>query len=244
MKENIYDTPSFFEKYSEMLRSKQGLKGAGEWPALEKMLPDFCGKRVLDLGCGYGWHCQYAASKGATKVIGIDLSEKMLQEAAQLNNSDVIEYYQSGIEDFDYPNESFDVVISSLALHYIENLDEIFQRIYRTLLPGGLLIFTIEHPIFTAYGSEDWFYNEDGVPLHWPVDHYFTEGYRETRFLGEKVIKYHHTLTTLLQGLIQNGFTIKDVMEPQPTEEMLQTIPGMKEELRRPMMIILSALKN
>ena len=66
MKENVYDTPSFFEKYSEMLRSKEGLKGAGEWPTLEKMLPDFKGKQVLDLGCGYGWHCLYASHRNGT----------------------------------------------------------------------------------------------------------------------------------------------------------------------------------
>lgn len=244
MKENVYDTPSFFEKYSEMLRSKEGLKGAGEWPTLEKMLPDFKGKQVLDLGCGYGWHCLYAASKGAAKVVGIDLSEKMLQEAERLKDSDVIEYLRFSIEDFHYPKESFDIVICSLALHYIENLNEVFHRVHRTLLPGGTFIFTIEHPIFTASGSQDWFYNEKEEPLHWPVDHYFIEGRRETHFLGEQVVKYHHTLTTLLHGLIQNGFCIQDVIEPQPTEEMLQTIPGMKEELRRPMMIIISAVKS
>ena len=99
MKENVYDKESFFEKYGEMLRSKEGLKGAGEWPTLEKILPDFEGKRTLDLGCGYGWHCMYAASKGASHVVGIDLSEKMLQEAEKKKESDKIEYHRIGIED-------------------------------------------------------------------------------------------------------------------------------------------------
>ena len=65
MKENSYDNPIFFQKYSQMLRSTQGLEGAGEWRELQKLLPDFAGKRVLDLGCGYGWHCGYAAGHGA-----------------------------------------------------------------------------------------------------------------------------------------------------------------------------------
>ena len=86
MKENKYDDPVFFEKYSQMERSKKGLKGAGEWSELEKLLPDFRGKKVLDLGCGYGWHCRYAAEHGALSVLGTDLSEKMLGRARQINS--------------------------------------------------------------------------------------------------------------------------------------------------------------
>lgn len=54
MKENKYDDEVFFEKYSQMDRSKEGLAGAGEWETLKELIPDFTGKRMLDLGCGYG----------------------------------------------------------------------------------------------------------------------------------------------------------------------------------------------
>lgn len=244
MKENVYDNPSFFEKYGGMSRSKEGLKGAGEWPALEKLLPAFEGKRVLDLGCGYGWHCLYAASRGASKVVGIDLSAKMLEEAARRNSGETVEYRRMGIEDFDYPPESYDVVISSLAFHYLKELQEVFGKVNRTLAAGGAFVFTMEHPVFTAYGSQDWSRDAEGNALHWPVDRYFEEGRREACFLGEKVVKYHHTLTSLLQGLLQAGFTIRAVVEPQPTPAMLEDIPSMKEELRRPMMIAFSTVKG
>ncbi len=81
MKQNIYDTEKFFTKYSQMSRSVNGLAGAGEWKTLEKMLPNFRGKKVLDLGCGYGWHCEYAYEHGAAAVTGVDISEKMLAVA-------------------------------------------------------------------------------------------------------------------------------------------------------------------
>lgn len=73
---NPYDNESFFEKYSQMSRSQKGLAGAGEWHILEKMLPDFQNARVLDLGCGYGWHASYAVRHGADSVTAIDISEK------------------------------------------------------------------------------------------------------------------------------------------------------------------------
>ena len=79
MKENKYDDDIFFQKYSQMSRSQQGLAGAGEWETLRKLLPDFKDKRVLDLGCGYGWHCIYAMEHGASSVVGVDISHKMLE---------------------------------------------------------------------------------------------------------------------------------------------------------------------
>lgn len=80
---NIYNNEKFFESYSQMTRSQQGLDGAGEWQTLKRLLPDFKKKRVLDLGCGYGWHCLYAAEHGAASVIGVDISEKMLEVACK-----------------------------------------------------------------------------------------------------------------------------------------------------------------
>ena len=76
MKENKYDDPGFFKKYSQMIRSKEGLKGAGEWYLFREMMPDFSDKKVLDLGCGYGWHCLYAVQNGAKSVLGTDISPK------------------------------------------------------------------------------------------------------------------------------------------------------------------------
>ena len=115
MKENKYDNEEFFLKYSQMDRSKRGLKGAGEWSELQKVLPDFASKRVLDLGCGYGWHCIYAAEHGAESVTGIDISEKMLETAGEKNSHEKIRYRRCAMEDLDFPKESFDVVIDAFG---------------------------------------------------------------------------------------------------------------------------------
>lgn len=243
MKENRYNDSTFFEKYSQMSRSTQGLSGAGEWKTLKPLLPDFRGKTVLDLGCGYGWHCIYAAEHAADKVIGIDISEKMLHVAKEKTHFDNVEYHCTAIEDAVFEENSFDIVLSSLALHYIESFDMVAKHVHRFLKKGGTFIFSCEHPIFTAEGSQDWARNPDGSIAHFPVDNYYYEGKRTANFLGEKVIKYHHTITTYLMGLLNNGFEITAVVEPMPPEDMMD-IPGMKDEMRRPMMLIVRAVKK
>ena len=242
MKENPYDNSSFFQKYSQMLRSTQGLEGAGEWRELEKLLPDFAGKRVLDLGCGYGWHCGYAAGHGAAYVLGTDLSEKMLETARIKNSAPAVQYRRSAMEDLTFPAGSFDVVLSSLALHYVRDFGPLAENIFRWLTPGGAFVFSAEHPVFTAYGSQDWYYGPDGEILHFPVDNYYYEGERDAVFLGEHVVKCHRTLTTYLNTLLDCGFRLKRVVEPQPPEDMLD-LPGMRDEMRRPMMLLVSAEK-
>lgn len=237
---NEYDNESFFEEYAKMPRSREGLGAAGEWHQLKPLFPTLEGKTVLDLGCGYGWHCKFAAEQGAMQILGLDLSRKMITEAKKRNPSEKITYRICGIEEYEYPENRWDCVVSNLALHYIENIEAIFQKVYRTLKPHGIFLFNIEHPVFTAGVGQDWIYSEAQKPLYWPIDDYFKPGERSTHFLGCDVVKQHHTLAQILMGLLNNGFELKNVEEAMPSEEMLD-IPGMKDELRRPMMLLVKA---
>lgn len=244
MKENKYDDEIFFHRYSQMSRSTNGLTGAGEWHVLKTMLPDFKGKCLLDLGCGFGWHCKYAVERGARKAIGIDISKRMIKEAKERNASPKIHYTCMAIEDFEFPLETFDVVISSLTFHYLESFTDICMKVHTCLKKGGTFVFSVEHPIFTAQGTQDWIYDSAGEPLYWPVDHYFTEGKREACFLGEPIAKFHKTLTTYVNSLLQAGFEITQLKEPEPDMRLMETVPEMKNELRRPMMLLISAVKK
>ena len=182
MYENKYDDPVFFEKYAQMSRSQQGLEGAGEWNTLQSLLPDFAGKRVLDLGCGYGWHCIYAAQQGALRVVGVDLSEKMLEMAREKTAFPQATYLRAPIEEISFAKDSFDIVLSSLALHYVTSFEEVVERVRNCLTVGGWFVFSVEHPVFTAHGTQDWYYGENGEILHYPVDNYFYEGERQAVF--------------------------------------------------------------
>lgn len=237
---NEYDNEGFFNEYAKMSRSREGLTAAGEWHQLRPLFPELYGKQVLDLGCGYGWHCKFSAEQGADKVLGIDLSRKMLEEAERRNRDSRIQYRLCGIEEYEYPENTWDCVISNLALHYIENLEQVYRNVHRTLKSDGVFLFNIEHPSFTAGIGQDWIYDENGRIKYWAIDDYYMPGERKTHFLGCDVTKQHHTLTQILMGLINSGFALEAVEEAEPPEEMLD-IPGMKDELRRPMMLLVKA---
>ena len=238
---NEYDNGKFFEEYAKMPRSREGLSAAGEWHQLRPLFPPLQGKSVLDLGCGYGWHCKFSAEKGAVRVLGIDASQKMIEEAKRRNKESHITYRLCGIEEYEYPKNMWDCVISNLALHYIENIEQIFQKVHRTLKPDGIFLFYIEHPVFTAGVKQDWIYSKEGNPQYWPIDHYFMPGERKTYFLGCDVMKQHHTLTQILMGLLHHNFELKVVEEARPPAEMMD-IPGMEDELRRPMMLLVKSI--
>lgn len=232
---NHYDNPDFFAAYAQMSRSQHGLDGAGEWRQLQPLFPDMAGKDVLDLGCGYGWHCRYAAEHGARSVLGIDQSKLMIAEALLRNAADHITYRVCSLQDYDYPSAAWDLVVSNLVLHYLADLDGIYRRIYETLRPGGVFLMNIEHPTFTAGVNQQ--FTQDGA---WPVDNYYYPGERQTDFLGHTITKYHHTLTQILGGLLSAGFRVEAVEEAMPPEEWRAVMP---DEMRRPMMLLVKAQK-
>ena len=244
MPQNKYDDPAFFAAYSAMPRSVGGLDEALEWPVLRAMLPDLRGKRVLDLGCGFGWHCRHARELGAASVLGVDLSERMLARAVEATADPAIVYRRGAIEDMAFAAGSFDVVLSSLALHYVERFDVVCQRVAECLVDGGGFVLSVEHPIFTARAEQDWWRGADGTPLHWPVDGYQDEGARRTSWLAENVVKYHRTLATWINELIAAGFRIDRLAEPSPPAAAIAERPELRHELRRPMFLMIAATKG
>lgn len=170
----------------------EGLSAAGEWEEFERLLPDFAGKRVLDVGCGFGWHCIYAAEHGAARVVGTDISRNMLDVAREKTAFPQVSYERVAMEDLNFPADSFDIVMSSLAFHYTPDFGVVCKRIASCL---------------------------------------------------ERVTKYHKTLTTYLDTLLNSGFAVKRVVEPQPAPHLLDAVENMRDELRRPMMLIMSAEK-
>jgi SAM-dependent methyltransferase len=240
--QNVYDRPEFFDGYSRMDRSVRGLDGAPEWPALRMLLPELRGKRVVDLGCGFGWFARWAMIQGAAGVLAVDLSENMLLRARAETADPGVRYLRADLESLELAEETFELAYSSLALHYVEDFGRLVGGVFRALGPDGHFVFSIEHPIYTASMKAGWLTTEDGGRA-WPVDHYAIEGPRVTDWLARGVRKQHRTLGTTLNTLIDAGFAVRRVVEWSPTPEQLAAQPSLAGELDRPMMALVAAQK-
>lgn len=224
MTQNIYDDAGFFAGYSRLARSVEGLDGAPEWPTLKSMLPPLAGKRVVDLGCGFGWFCRFAREAGAAEVLGLDVSANMLARARETTSDPAITYRQADLDSLALPEGAFYLAYSSLTLHYLQNLGVLFATVHRVLVPGGSFVFSAEHPLYTEPGPD-----------------YLDEGPRKTNWFAEGVVKQHRTLATYLNLLIDTGFTVRRVEEWGPTRAEIAAHPEWKIDHRRPSFLLVSA---
>jgi SAM-dependent methyltransferase len=242
MTQNIYDDPGFFEGYSRLPRSVEGLDGAPEWPSLRALLPDLSGRAVFDLGCGFGWFCRWARENGAEHVLGIDVSERMLERARATTQDPAIVYERADLETVELPAGAFDLVYSSLALHYVVHLKRLLGQVYHSLRPKGRAVFSVEHPVFTAPANPGWQIDAEGRKT-WPVDHYLDEGARSTDWLAKGVIKQHRTIGTYINMLLGVGFSLLHVEEWAPNAEQIAVHAAWADERQRPPFLLVAAAR-
>lgn len=239
MTQNIYDNPDFFAAYAQLPRSVGGLDAAPEWPSLRALLPDLAARRVLDLGCGYGWFCRWARQAGASQVLGLDVSQRMLDRARASTDDPAITYAQADLETVALPAAAFDLAFSSLTLHYLEPLDRLLHAVHQALVPGGALVVSVEHPIFTAPARSGWV-TVEGI-RSWPVNRYLEEGPRSTDWLAKGVVKQHRTVAGYVTLLLSAGFQLSHMVEWGPDAAQLAAHPEWVDERQRPMFLLLAA---
>lgn len=207
-----------------------------ERPATLSLLPDVKEKRVLDAACGPGVYSEWLLANGAN-VVAVDVSPKMIEltrrrvgSAADVRQADLSKPLTF------LSNESFDIVLSSLTLHYIKDWDSTFAEFFRVLRPGGCFVFSVGHPFFdyTYFKSEKYFETElvgsewkgfDGVKVYMPT--------------------FRRSLEETLNPLLEARFCIDRILEPRPTEEFRRADPEDYEELsQRPSFLCIRALKS
>lgn len=244
MKQNIYDNNEFFKQYQQIRAREFNYNKQIEQPNFLQLVPDLQGQVVLDIGCGAGDFAAICIQKGAKEVLGIDISTNMITTAKKRHQQNHLKFMDIAFEDVILQQGHFHFVSSSLALHYMANLHDVIQKISAALSRGGIFLFSIQHPIYTAnMGQDNWITDEDGNHLHFAVDRYHDEGIRKENWLVDDVMMYHRSIATIVNTLMNNGLSIEKVVEPIPSEEFLQQVPNFKKTLRSPPFLIIRVQK-
>ncbi len=242
--QNIYDNETFFKGYKKIRENQNNANNLFETPALLSLLPDLNNKTVLDLGCGCGDHCVEFVKRGSYKVVGIDISEKMLQVARAENNLSQIRYKKMPMENINMLNERFDIVVSSLAIHYVNDYKGLVNNVFHLLNQNGIFVFSQENPLNTCFSNgERWTKDAQGKKLYANISNYGIDGERESVWFIDNVKKYHRTFSTIINTLIETGFTIEKLIEPIPTKKMLEEHPEYQDLFHKPDFLLVRAKK-
>lgn len=244
MSQNIYDNEVFFKEYMK-LRGKKSYNDLLEQPAMNKLLPDIKGKTILDIGCGYGHNSVSFAQNGAKKVVGIDLSQKMLEVAEKEFSHPNVEYCRMDMSELSALTLKFDLVYSSLAFHYAENFQKLMEDIYSLLNEGGYLIYSQEHPIVTATMDCKGHHNvdENGNFISYTFSDYGKSGQRVGPWFVDGVINYHRSMGEIISTIAHTGFILKDMVEPVPEPWAIKEKPDLMKEFIKPTFLVIKAKK-
>ena len=228
-KQNVYDNDTFFENFRSSRNNEANFNDCIETPILFAMLPDLRGKTVLDIGCGMGQHAKQYSEMGAESVLGIDISEKMLEYAEAHNSAENIEYRRMAMEDIGTIRRQFDLVTSSLVFDYAEDFGGLMRKVRALMKEDAEFVFSMSHPIVTAWdGAYDRYTRtETGERLYANLRNYCREGLRKVDWVVNGYECYHRTVSTLINALIGAGFVIEECREAQISDEMREKYPAL-----------------
>ncbi|SDW65779.1 Ubiquinone/menaquinone biosynthesis C-methylase UbiE [Marininema mesophilum] len=213
-----------------------------EGPVMSQLIGAVEGLDILDLGCGDAGVGRKMIQQGCRSYTGLEGAPRMAEKAREGLAGTRGQLVETDITEWDYPEDQFDLVISSLVFHYIEEMPQLLKKVYRTLKPGGRLIFSVEHPIVTScfkgYGTEISQRHED-----WRVDDYFYTGERVKHWLGNDVRIFHHTVEEWFLMVQKANFTVDSLRESCPEKRHFSSEKEYRRRMRVPLFLFLKGKK-
>lgn len=207
-------------------------------PAMTSLLKkEVKGKVVLDLGCGSGVYTMELASFGAN-VVGSDFSSGMIEIAKRENPN--IKFYLENAKKTHFGNSKFDVVCSSLMVHYFKELKPLFKEVNRILKDKGTFIFSMHHPVMGVSSKLD----VSGIKGSLLKPYFHNNKYKLTVHNKLKLIAYHYTFEDIINSLNDSGFVIERLLEPTPPKSSEKVNKEMYERAHlRPSFLVIKARK-
>ena len=237
---SFYDDRALFERYQQHRAWSLNPNVVMEGPALFDELGPVPGLRVLDLGCGDAEIGRELLNAGAARYRGIDGSARMIEAARRTLKGTTGEAVLCDIEELAEPDESFDLVLSRMALHYVADLGGVLRACRACLAPGGRVVFTVVHPVITSHDARE----SSGEPRqNWVVDDYFVTGPRDQRWLGTRTVWHHRTIEDYVSELRNAGFALVNLRECAPCHERFDDDAEFERRLRIPLVLLLSGAR-
>lgn len=235
---SVYDEKDFLDRYLKRRNRKESPNIAIEEPIIWKLAGDVKGKGILDLGCGDGSFGQKLLGAGAASYKGIEGSTEMAQLATKATASLGGAIETADLELFQANDAQYDLIVSRFVIHYLSDIERLFEEVHRSLLPGGKFVFTVQHPLTTSsFASKA----EGERRGDWLVDDYFREGERSEPWISKTVVKHHRTTETYFTALAEAGFAVTALKEGKPVQTNFESIAEFERRERIPLMLIFSA---
>ena len=232
----FYEDSELFERYRQHRAWSLSPNAAMEGPAVLEELGPVSGLRVLDLGCGDAEIGRDLLGAGAARYRGIDGSERMVRAARSVLAGTAGEAALGDIEDLAEPAESFDLVLSRMALHYVADLGRVFRACRECLAPGGRLVFTVVHPVISSHDARA---SSTEARQNWVVDDYFLAGPRDQQWLGARTVWHHRSIEDYVYELRNAGFTLVNLRECAPRRERFDEEAEFQRRRRIPLVLLL-----
>jgi SAM-dependent methyltransferase len=239
----FYDARELFERYRSAVQpGPWSANFAMEEPAVLEALGDVRGRRVFDLGCGDAAIGRTLLDSGCRSYLGIDASARMVEAAGDALVGTTGEARRDTIEHFSATPGSFDLVISRMALHYVEDLDAALAACHDCVARGGRMVFTVVHPVITSHDARA---SDDEERTSWVVDDYFDEGPRDVDWLGERVVWHHRTVERYIASFQRAGFRLSALSECAPRRERFGDEDAELAHRRRiPLFLLLAGVRE
>jgi SAM-dependent methyltransferase len=237
----FYDQPEVFARYQQHRAWHLNPNATLEEHAFLEELGSVAQARVLDLGCGDASTGVTLLAAGCGTYLGIDGSHLMVQAAGETLEGTVGHAVFGDLENYESQPEAFDLIVSRMVLHYLEDISTLLRRCYESLAPDGRIVFTVTHPVITSHDRRA---STTQRRQDWLVDNYFLEGPRSQIWLGAESVWQHRTIETYVRELRTAGFDLANLRECEPQPDRFDDASEFERRQRIPLMLLLAGARR
>lgn len=239
-----------WDQYADLYDDAQGENGDPAHqllfdPAIERLLGDLHDKSVLDAGSGNGYWARRLAKK-AKEVVGIDASPDLVEIARRKDNPANVEFQVMDLlNPLDFSDQRFDVILSSMVLHYISVLDIFAEECNRVLKNRGELVICVQHPIYQYHYRVQEKAGKGNKIFPKTIGYFDKEPIEQITLFGKAVLKiFNRSIADYINAFLHQGFVLTGIEEPQLTQELIDKNPRYEEIKEIPRVIILRFRKE